>query len=174
MRLLEQRLLEREELGEASCRHFPDRPGITEVAMLIEKRNAKRGLANDRSPRRLELAGEESEKRRLACAVPTDDAPTLSACDCKSYVAEKHGRPELDGDIRHLNLRHLATRGVAPRGERRRSRRGPLTPLFFGQTDRQPLCAGTNLANERHAKHEWLLSELVEPSLFRDGRVAHA
>ena len=78
-RLVRERLLEREQLGELPRRRLPDRLRVAEVAMLLEQRDAQPRLPRDDAARRLHVARDQLEERRLPGAVPADDPPPLAA-----------------------------------------------------------------------------------------------
>src|SRR5581483_8228783 len=69
----DERLLELEQLGELPGGRFPHGGRVAEVAVLLQERDADAGLPGDLPTRRLHLAGEQAEQRRLAGAVAAND-----------------------------------------------------------------------------------------------------
>ena len=76
--MLGERALERHHRMERVRRRVPDRRRVAEVAMLVEQRHAEARRARDRPARRHPVAGHDVDQRRLAAAVPADDAPPVS------------------------------------------------------------------------------------------------
>ena len=106
-RLIGQRLLQREKLGKLPRRGLPNRLRIAEVAVLLEKRDPKAGLTRDHASRRLHLAGDQLEERRLSRAVAADDSPSLACGNREGDIGEEFRRAELHGDVGQRELRHV-------------------------------------------------------------------
>src|SRR6185295_7002421 len=88
IRLLRDRLLEREQVGERAGGGLPDRRRLAEIAMLLEQRHAERIGLRDHAARWLHLTRDQAEERRLAGAVAPDDAPALARADGERDVVE--------------------------------------------------------------------------------------
>jgi hypothetical protein len=87
------------EIREFSSSCFPNGFCATEVTMLFEKRPSKVGLARDDSLREPLSSRDYSEERCLSTAIPTEDCPTITLADRKSYAPEYFGRTEVDACI---------------------------------------------------------------------------
>ena len=117
-----QRALEREQLGEAR-RRPPPRPcrrrAKSRCCSISEKRSPR--AARDGARGRLGLAGDEPEQRRLAGAVPADDAPaSRPRATVKVTSRQQPGGAELD-------RRRRRWRAGSPAG--------PLAPGGLGVAD---------------------------------------
>src|SRR5687767_5782043 len=77
-RLLRKRLFQGEKFRELTRRRFPHARRATEIAMLLEQRDAQPRLPGNHTACRLHLASQQPKERRLTGAVPSDDAPALS------------------------------------------------------------------------------------------------
>ena len=104
--LLDQRLLQRQELGELAGRRFPNRGRGAVVAVLLEQRYAQSGRARDAPARRIELAGQQAEERRLAGAVPAHDAPALARSDRERDAREQRRVAEVHAHAAERDLAH--------------------------------------------------------------------
>ena len=154
MRLVRERLLEREQLGELPRGRLPHGLGIAEVAMLLEQRDAQPGLPRDDTARRLHVACDQLEERRLSRAVPADDPPPLARGDRERDVGEERCGTEFHRDVGERELRHAVLTQ-------------PLHSVS-AQPDTQPVL----LPHERHLEHQRLVDEQLEPAVIGHARVA--
>ena len=94
--LRDQIALQRQKFGERTGRCFPNGRRSAELPMLFEERNAQARPLRDLAARRLDLAGQQAKKRRLARAVSPDDSPALPGCDREGHVVEDLARAKID------------------------------------------------------------------------------
>ena len=100
-------MFQSKEIREFSRPCFPNGFCPAEIAMLLEKRPAKIGLARYDPFGEALNSGDNSEERCLSTAIPTEDCPTITLADRKSYAPEYFGRTEVDSSIRNGNLGQL-------------------------------------------------------------------
>src|SRR5690606_41015174 len=96
--LLRERAFEREEIGEGRGRRVPDGRVALERAVLVHERDPQPREPAHGSVRRLELAGDHPEERRLPRFVPADDTPALAFADREGHVQEARRAAEVYGD----------------------------------------------------------------------------
>ena len=108
-RLLHERLLQRQQLGQLPGGGLPHRRRGAVVAVLFQQRDAQAGRAGDAAARGLELARQQPQQRGLARAVPADDAPAFARCDREGDVGEQFRCAEVHADAGESDLRHVKT-----------------------------------------------------------------
>src|SRR5690606_36398774 len=106
MRLLGERRLERDQLRELPRDRLVLRLHGTEVAVLVQQRDAWTAGARDAAARRLQLPREHAEERRLARAVPADDAPAIAASERERHILEDGAARVLGVHAVHDDLTH--------------------------------------------------------------------
>jgi hypothetical protein len=79
------------------CR-IPDGARAAEIAQLVQHRDAQTIRPGDAPARRLELTGDQPEKRGFSRAVPAHDAPAFPGGDREGHVAEQGPDAEANTD----------------------------------------------------------------------------
>lgn len=80
-RLLHQRLLQSQQLGQLPRRGLPDRGRVAVIPVLLEERDPEPRSTRDGPPGGFELPGEQAKQGGLARPVAADNAPPLSLGD---------------------------------------------------------------------------------------------
>src|SRR5258708_21850701 len=107
-RLLDQRLFQRQQLGQLPGRRLPHRRRGTVVAVLLEQRDAQPRRARDAAARGLDLTREQPEQGGLPRTVAAHDTPSLARLDVERYVGKEGGVAEIQADAAETDLAHEA------------------------------------------------------------------
>jgi hypothetical protein len=116
IRLLRDRSLECKQVGERASRGLPHGGRLAEIPVLLEDRHRDGVGARNHAARRRHLAGDQAKQRRLARAIPSDDAPTVAGGHGERHILEQRRRAELDRYVVDGKNRHppaLFSAGVA-------------------------------------------------------------
>src|SRR5581483_11235925 len=119
VRLLDDRPLEREQLGKLPGGRFPPRLGSAELAMLLQQGDSQTGQSRDLTVGGGHLAREQAEQGGFARSVAAHDTPPLPGADGEGDVSKQRRRAEFhayagEGDLCHTLIQDFQSCSARP------------------------------------------------------------